>query len=58
VSSEGHPQKEPTVWARQRAPTVGVRGHCPAEDAFTDHSQDAIEARAVPRAHWEKIIKL
>jgi hypothetical protein len=32
VSSEGHPQQEPAVWARQRAPTAGVRGHCPAED--------------------------
>jgi hypothetical protein len=32
VSSEGHPQQEPAVWARQRAPTAGVRGHCPEED--------------------------
>jgi len=31
-SAEGHPQQEPAVWARQRAPTAGVRGHCPEED--------------------------
>jgi hypothetical protein len=37
VSSEGHPQQEPVVWARQRAPTAGVRGHCPEEDTLTDH---------------------
>jgi hypothetical protein len=39
VSSEGHPQQEPAVWARQRAPTAGVRGHCPAEDTLADHVQ-------------------
>jgi hypothetical protein len=39
VSSEGHPQKEPAVWARQRAPTAGVRGHCPAEDTLADPVQ-------------------
>ena len=39
VSSEGHPQQEPAVWARQRAPTAGVRGHCPAEDTLTDRKQ-------------------
>ena len=32
MSSEGHPQQEPVVRARQCAPTAGVRGHCPAED--------------------------
>ncbi len=34
MSSEGHPQQEPAVWARQRAPTAGVRGHCPGEDTL------------------------
>ena len=58
MSSEGHPQKEPAVWARKRAPTAGVRGHCPAEDTFTDHAQRCHSKRAVRRAHCEKIIKL
>ena len=39
MSAEGHPQQEPAVWARQRAPTAGVRGPCPAEDTLTDHIQ-------------------
>jgi len=41
MSSEGHPQQEPAVWARQRDPTAGVRGHCPAEDTLTDPYRDA-----------------
>jgi hypothetical protein len=47
VSSEGHPQQEPAVWARQRAPTAGVRGHCPAEDTLpTDRHKDPEQASA------------
>jgi hypothetical protein len=40
LSSEGHPQKEPVVWARQRAPTAGVRGHCPEEDILADRPRE------------------
>jgi hypothetical protein len=50
VSSEGHPQQEPAVWARQRAPTAGVRGHCPAEDIpRRPHATDCKKAGARSR---------
>ena len=46
VSSEGHPQQELAVWARPRAPTAGVRGHCPEEDILTDRPRNDLLVRA------------
>ena len=34
MSSEGHPQKEPVVWARQRDPTVGRSRTLPRRAPF------------------------
>jgi hypothetical protein len=53
VSSEGHPQQEPVVWARQRAPTAGVRGHFPAEDTLTDHIQSCRRKAQLQRVYLE-----
>ena len=55
MSSEGHPQQEPVVWARQRAPTAGVRGHCPAEDSLTDRPCDDLLVRS---ARLERNVEL
>jgi len=47
MSSEGHPQQEPAVWARLRAPTAGVRGHCPEEDIPRRPRRDELKTAAV-----------
>jgi len=48
MSSEGHPQKEPAVWARWRDPTAGVRGHCPEEDILADRPREDLASPRRP----------